>query len=235
MISILIYFALFNFKPSSFLRLTGSADLNFFSSTPFYPSLIAFFDKNILFYFDYRNPYGIKEWNEVHLSSAFKRIISFSIFQKNLKNYSETELSLVFIKKIKSVSFSISSNYLLLNSSIKKKTSFDFDLGSSFVKKSLLLSLNVKHILNSFDSKNYHLCLNYSPVEKFNIFISKENEIYKTGFYLFLRPISIFLSFAENFTNMGVALCFEDKAFVISFENNSYLGISTGATFELRK
>ncbi|MEN3043761.1 MAG: hypothetical protein ABDH37_00890 [Candidatus Hydrothermales bacterium] len=235
MIILLFFYALFDFKPSSFLRLTGSADLNFFSSTSFYPSLISFFDRNFLFYFDYRNPYSIKEWNEVHFSLSFKKFAFLTIFQKKLKNYSETEFLLGFAKKIRSFALSTSLNYLLLNSSFKNKASFDFDVGSSFVKGSLVLSFNIRHILNSFESKDYHICLNYSPIEKFNIFISKESEIYKTGFYLFLKPISIFLSFSENFTNTGIGLSFEDRAFMISLENNSYLGLSTGATFELKR
>ncbi|MEO0306352.1 MAG: hypothetical protein ABIM78_07915, partial [candidate division WOR-3 bacterium] len=214
----LIFINLFNFKPSSFSRLTGSSDLNFFSSSSLYPSLLPFFNKNFLFYLDYRKPYEIIEWNEINTSFSFKRFLFLSIFQKSLKNYSETEILTGFSKKIKNLGFSISGNYLLLNSILKRKEKIDFDLSNSFIFRNLIFSLSFKHILNSFDSKNYYISLNYSPVERFYIFVSREKEFKKIGLSLLLRPIAIFLSFSENFVNLGFGLIFDDKNFIFSFE-----------------
>ncbi|MEO0291068.1 MAG: hypothetical protein ABIN15_07535 [candidate division WOR-3 bacterium] len=231
----LIFINLFNFKPSSFSRLTGSSDLNFFSSSSLYPSLLPFFNKNFLFYLDYRKPYEIIEWNEINTSFSFKRFLFLSIFQKSLKNYSETEILTGFSKKIKNLGFSISGNYLLLNSILKRKEKIDFDLSNSFIFRNLIFSLSFKHILNSFDSKNYYISLNYSPVERFYIFVSREKEFEKIGLSLLLRPIAIFLSFSENFVNLGFGLIFDDKNFIFSFEDNSYLGISLGTSLEFKR
>lgn len=231
----IIFVNLFNFKPSSFSRLTGSADLNFFSSSSLYPSLLPFFDKNFLFYFDYRKPYEISEWNEVNTSFSLKKFLFLSMFQKGLEGYSETEILTGLSKKFKNLSFSISGNYLLLSSIIKKEERIDFDLSNSLIYKNLIFSLSFKNILNSFNSKNYHFSLNYSPVEKFYIFISGEREFKKIGLSLLLRPIAIFLSFSENFTNLGFGLVFDDKNLIFSFEDNSYLGISSGVSLEFKR
>lgn len=231
----LIFINLFNFKPSSFSRLTGSSDLNFFSSSSLYPSLLPFFNNNFLFYFDYRKPYEISEWNEINTSFSFKKLLFLSIFQKSLKDYSETEILTGFSKKIKNLGFSLSGNFLLLNSILKRKEKIDLDLSNSFIFRNLIFSFTFKHLLNSFNSKNYYLSLNYSPVERFYIFISGEKEFKKIGLSLLLRPIAVFLSFSENFINLGFGLISDDKNFIFSFEDNSYLGISLGASLEFKK
>ncbi len=226
----------FIFKPSSFYRLTGSPDLNFFSSIPLYPSLLPFFENNLLLYFDYRKPYGIDEWKEINFSGGLKRSLLISILQKNLPNYSETEINLSLSKKfLKNFSLSLSLDYLLLNSIIKKENKFDFDFSLSFVHQIFIISSNLKHLLNSFDSKNYYFSLNFSPFDKFNVFLSMERENKKIGFYLFLKPVIVIFSFSENFMNKGLGICFEDKSILFSFEDNLYLGISTGVSLEIKK
>lgn len=235
-LAFLIFLYPFIFKPSSFSRLTGSPDIKFFSSASIYPSLIPFFEEKLLLYFDYRKPYGIKEWNEINFSASLKNRILFNIFQKRLMDYSETEINASFASKVfKKLSFSISLDYLVMNSIIKKEDNFDFDISFSFIYKNVILSSNLKHVLNSFNSRNYYFSFNFSPFDRFKIFFSIENNSKKAGFYLLLRPIMILISFSENFMNTGFGLIFEDKTILFSFEDNSYLGLSTGVSFELKR